>query len=56
MARSYVLAPPLSAALKVAGGLGAGMGRRQGVCGEVTGGILVLGLKFGRGEAQDRAV
>lgn len=41
-------------ALKVACGLGAGMGRRQETCGAVTGGILVLGLKFGRGEAQDR--
>lgn len=41
-------------ALKLACGLGAGMGRRQEVCGAVTGGILTLGLKFGRGEAQDR--
>ena len=41
-------------ALKIACGLGAGMGRRQEVCGAVTGGILALGLKFGRGEAQDR--
>ena len=42
------------AALKIACGLGAGMGRRQEVCGAVTGGILALGLKYGRGEAQDR--
>ncbi len=42
------------AALKIACGFGAGMGRRQEVCGAVTGGTLVLGLKFGRGEAQDR--
>jgi len=42
------------AALKIACGFGAGMGRRQEVCGAVTGGILALGLKFGRGEAQDR--
>jgi C_GCAxxG_C_C family probable redox protein len=36
-------------ALKIATGLGAGMGRNQEVCGAVTGGILVLGLKHGRG-------
>ena len=41
-------------ALKIACGFGAGMGRRQEVCGAVTGGIMVLGLKFGRGEIQDR--
>ena len=42
-------------ALKVACGLGAGMGRRQEVCGAVTGGIMVLGLRHGRGEKQDRS-
>ncbi len=36
-------------ALKIATGLGAGMGRKQEVCGAVTGGILVLGLRHGRG-------
>lgn len=41
-------------ALKIACGLGAGMGRRQETCGAVTGGILALGLQFGRGDAQDR--
>lgn len=41
--------------LKVATGLGAGMGRRGEVCGAVTGGILVLGLKYGRGGQQDRS-
>jgi len=41
-------------ALKIACGLGAGMARRQEVCGALTGGILVLGLKYGRGEDQDR--
>lgn len=40
--------------LKVATGLGAGMGRRGEVCGAVTGGILALGLKYGRGARQDR--
>ena len=42
-------------ALRVACGFGAGMGRRQEVCGAVTGGIMALGLKHGRGESQDRA-
>ena len=41
-------------------GFGAGMGRRQEVCGAVTGGIMVLGCLYGRGEndakdAQDGA-
>ena len=42
-------------ALKVATGLGAGMGRRGEICGALTGGILVLGLKYGRGGQQDRS-
>ena len=41
-------------ALKIACGFGAGMGRRQEVCGAVTGGIMVLGLMHGRGARQDR--
>ena len=43
-------------ALKVATGFGGGMGRRGEVCGAVTGGILALGLKYGRGGQQDRSV
>lgn len=31
------------------------MPRKQEVCGAVTGGILVLGLRHSRGEQQDRA-
>lgn len=42
-------------ALKLACGFGAGMGRKQEVCGAVTGGILVIGAKLGRGEKDDRA-
>jgi C_GCAxxG_C_C family probable redox protein len=42
-------------ALKVATGLGAGMGRRGEVCGAVTSGILALGLRYGRGSQQDRS-
>ena len=42
-------------ALKVATGLGAGMARRGEVCGAVTGGILAIGLRCGRGARQDRS-
>jgi C_GCAxxG_C_C family probable redox protein len=43
-------------ALKIATGFGAGMGRKQEVCGAVTGGIMVIGLKYGRGERDERKV
>ena len=42
-------------ALKLACGLGSGMARKQDVCGAVTGGILVLGLRHGRGSKEDRS-
>ena len=35
-------------------GFGAGMGRKEEVCGAVTGGIIVIGAKYGRGEKGDR--
>lgn len=41
-------------ALRLSSGLGAGMGRKGEVCGAVTGGIIVIGLKHGRGETNDR--
>jgi len=41
-------------ALRLACGFGAGMARQQEVCGAISGGILVIGLKHGRGEGQDR--
>lgn len=41
--------------MKIACGLGAGMGRKEEVCGAVTGGILVLGLRHGRGGQDDRS-
>lgn len=47
---------PEETALKIATGLGAGMGRKQEVCGAITGGILVLGLRYGRGRDDDRSV
>jgi C_GCAxxG_C_C family probable redox protein len=42
-------------ALKIACGLGAGMGRKEEICGAVTGGILVLGMRHGRGSKDDRS-
>lgn len=35
-------------AYRIACGFGAGMGRRQETCGAVTGGIMVLGMVYGR--------
>ena len=32
------------------------MGRRQEVCGAVTGGIMVIGWKYGRGENDERRI
>ena len=46
---------PAETALKLACGLGAGMGRRQEVCGAVTGGILVIGARYGSDGNGDRA-
>jgi C_GCAxxG_C_C family probable redox protein len=43
-------------ALKSACGFGAGMGRKEEVCGAVSGGIMVIGIKYGRGENQDRSL
>jgi len=43
-------------ALKITCGFGAGMGRKEEVCGAVTGGIMVIGMKYGRGEHDDRNV
>ncbi len=47
---------PPDLALKLATGFGAGMGRRQEVCGAVSGAILALGFLRGRGEREDRSV
>lgn len=40
-------------ALRLACGFGGGMGRKQEVCGTISGGVLAIGSKFGRGEGQD---
>ena len=41
-------------ALKIACGFGAGMGRKEEVCGAVSGGIMVIGAKYGRGANDER--
>ena len=43
------------AALRLACGLGAGMGRLQETCGAVSGAYLVIGLKYGQCERDDSA-
>lgn len=42
-------------ALRLSNGFGGGMGRKQEVCGAVSGAIIVLGLIYGRGENEDKA-
>jgi C_GCAxxG_C_C family probable redox protein len=41
-------------AMKLATGFGAGMARKQEVCGALTGGIMVIGLKNGPAHAGDK--
>ena len=41
-------------AAKLASGLGGGMGCQGGVCGAVTGAVLVLGLRYGAAQADDK--
>lgn len=43
------------AALRIACGFGSGMGRKEEVCGAVSGGIMALGATFGRDEAGNSA-
>ena len=40
---------------RVSQSFGAGMARLAGTCGAVTGGLMVIGLKYGKTEAQDEA-
>lgn len=44
-----------STAFKIACGFGGGMGRKQEVCGAISGAILAIGLKYGNTESQDKA-
>ncbi len=40
-------------ACKIVCGFGAGMGRKEEICGAVSGGIMAIGLRHGRGEEDD---
>ncbi len=40
---------------KIATGFGGGIGRRGSLCGALTGSVMVLGMKFGRSDPEDRA-
>ena len=42
-------------ALKLASGFGSGMARRQEVCGALTGGLMVIGLKHGQAREDNMA-
>ncbi len=42
-------------AMKLASGFGAGMAKKQEVCGAVTGAIMVIGLKHGQARENDKA-
>jgi len=42
-------------ALRVAAGFGGGMGRRGDTCGAVSGALMVIGLKYGAIDPQDKA-
>ena len=44
-----------STASKIGWGFGAGMGRRQEVCGAVTGGIIAIGAKYGTQQDDKKA-
>ncbi len=41
-------------ALKVSNGFGGGMGRMELVCGAVSGGIMAIGAKFGKGVSDSK--
>lgn len=45
----------LETALRIASSFGAGMAQMGETCGALTGGMMVLGLKFGRVVADDKA-
>ncbi len=40
-------------ALKIANGFGGGIARKQLICGAVSGAIMLIGLKYGKTDAQD---
>jgi C_GCAxxG_C_C family probable redox protein len=42
-------------ALKLATGFGSGMGKKQEVCGAISGGIMVINARYGRGQKENNA-
>jgi C_GCAxxG_C_C family probable redox protein len=52
---SYELGLDPDMAKKIACGFGAGISRTGNICGAVSGGIMVIGLKYGKTEAGDEA-
>lgn len=42
-------------AMKLASGFGAGMGKKQEVCGAVSGAVMAVGLKHGQAREDDKA-
>ena len=46
---------PAETALRIGQGFGGGIARTADICGAVTGGIMVIGLKYGRTRADDEA-
>jgi len=47
---------PRETCLALGAGFGAGMGREGEVCGALSGGLMILGLRHGRGEADPVAL
>lgn len=45
---------PQDTAVKLAGGFGGGIGRNGEICGALTGAILVLGLRYGTADPNDK--
>ncbi|HOQ05688.1 MAG TPA: C-GCAxxG-C-C family protein [Anaerohalosphaeraceae bacterium] len=45
---------PQETAVKLAGGLGGGIGRNGETCGALTGAVLVLGLRYGTADPLDK--
>ena len=43
------------AAMKLASGFGAGMGKKQEVCGAVSGAVMAVGMKHGQAREDDKA-
>jgi C_GCAxxG_C_C family probable redox protein len=39
---------------RVASGFGAGIGRKGSICGALTGSVIVIGMKMGRADPEDR--